>query len=67
MDKFKNIDVFVNNTAYGLLGYFKERSEDSIRYQIETNGFGTMKIKCANLPIVCAKTIIWSCFFNIRY
>lgn len=52
MDKFGRIDVLVNNAGYGLLGYFEEMSEESIRRQIETNIFGTMKITRAILPIM---------------
>lgn len=52
MEKFGRIDVLVNNAGYGLLGYFEEMSEESIRKQIETNVFGTMKITRAILPIM---------------
>lgn len=51
-EKFGRIDVLVNNAGYGLLGYFEEMSEDSIRRQIETNVFGTMKITRAVLPVM---------------
>lgn len=55
MDKFGRIDVLVNNAGYGLLGHFEEMSEASIRKQIETNVFGTMKITRAILPIMRAQ------------
>lgn len=52
MEKFGRIDVLVNNAGYGLMGYFEEMSEATIRRQIETNLFGTMKITRAILPIM---------------
>ncbi|MBL4561600.1 MAG: SDR family oxidoreductase [Labilibaculum sp.] len=52
MDKFGRIDVLVNNAGYGLLGHFEEMSEESIRSQIETNLFGTMKITRTILPLM---------------
>lgn len=52
LDRFGRIDVLVNNAGYGLLGYFEEMSEDSIRRQMETNVFGTMKITRAILPVM---------------
>lgn len=55
VEKFGRIDVLVNNAGYGLLGYFEEMSEESIRRQIETNVFGTMKITRAILPIMRAQ------------
>ena len=55
MERFGRIDVLVNNAGYGLLGYFEEMSEESIRRQIETNVFGTMKITRAILPIMRAQ------------
>ena len=50
--KFGRIDVLVNNAGYGLLGYFEEMSESSIRQQLETNVFGTMKITREVLPMM---------------
>jgi len=52
MDRFGRIDVLVNNAGYGLLGYFEEMSEESIRRQFETNVFGTMKITRAILSVM---------------
>ncbi|WPU93679.1 SDR family NAD(P)-dependent oxidoreductase [Mucilaginibacter sabulilitoris] len=52
LDRFGRIDVLINNAGYGLLGYFEEMSETSIRKQIETNLFGTMKISRAILPVM---------------
>ncbi|WP_029905100.1 SDR family NAD(P)-dependent oxidoreductase [Prevotella sp. 10(H)] len=55
MVRFGRIDVLVNNAGYGLLGYFEEMSEDSIRRQLETNVFATMKLTRAILPIMRAQ------------
>lgn len=52
MERFGRIDMLVNNAGYGLLGYFEEMSEETIRRQIETNVFGTMKITRAILPVM---------------
>jgi NAD(P)-dependent dehydrogenase (short-subunit alcohol dehydrogenase family) len=57
MERFGRIDVLVNNAGYGLLGYFEEMSEDSIRKKIETNVFGTMKVTRAILPIMRAQGV----------
>lgn len=50
--KFGRIDVLVNNAGYGLLGYFEEMSEQTIRQQLETNVFGTMKITREVMPVM---------------
>ncbi|WP_339373082.1 SDR family oxidoreductase [Paenibacillus elgii] len=52
LERFGRIDVLVNNAGYALLGYFEEMSEQSIRQQMETNVFGTMKLTREVLPIM---------------
>ena len=52
MARFGRIDVLVNNAGYGLLGYFEEMSDQSIRDQFNTNVLGTMNLTRAILPIM---------------
>lgn len=52
IQRFGRIDVLVNNAGYGLLGYFEEMTEESIRGQIETNLFGTMNVTKNILPVM---------------
>lgn len=49
-EKFKQLDVLVNNAGYGLVGIFEETSEEKIRQNFEVNVFGTMNVIKAVLP-----------------
>ncbi len=50
LDALGRVDVLVNNAGYGLMGYFEEFSESSIRKQMETNVFGPMSLAREFLP-----------------
>lgn len=59
LDKLGRVDVLVNNAGYGLMGYFEEFSELSIRKQMETNVFGPMSITRAFLPTMRRQGVGW--------
>ncbi|KAL9048452.1 MAG: hypothetical protein Q9206_006024 [Seirophora lacunosa] len=42
LEKFKRVDVVVNNAGYGLSGPFEELEEKHVRTQMEVNFFGLM-------------------------
>ena len=50
LDRFKNIDVLVNNAGYGLVGAFESAKKDQIIRQYEVNVFGLMDTTQAMLP-----------------
>jgi len=51
-ERFKRIDVLVNNAGYGLLGALEECSLEAIRQQFDTNLFGVMAMTKAVLPVM---------------
>ena len=53
--KFKHIDVLVNNAGYGLLGALEECKMDDIRAAFDTNVFGVMEVTKAVLPYMRAR------------
>lgn len=52
MDKFKRIDVLINNAGYAQGGFFEDLSEKNISNQFETNLMGVMNVTRAVLPIM---------------
>jgi NAD(P)-dependent dehydrogenase (short-subunit alcohol dehydrogenase family) len=52
IDRFKRIDVLVNNAGYGTIGAIEEFSLEEIRAQMETNFFGAVAITKAMLPLM---------------
>jgi NAD(P)-dependent dehydrogenase (short-subunit alcohol dehydrogenase family) len=51
-DFFGELDVVVNNAGYGHFGAIEELSENDVRFQLETNFFGTLWVTQAALPIM---------------
>jgi len=50
IDRFKRIDVLVNNAGYGLLAATEEASAEEVRKQYDTNVFGLLNVTRAILP-----------------
>ena len=50
IDRFKRIDVLVNNAGYGLLAATEEASAEEVRKQFDTNIFGLLNVTRAVLP-----------------
>ena len=50
IDRYKRIDVLVNNAGYGLLGATEEASAEEVRKQYDTNVFGLLNVTRAVLP-----------------
>ena len=50
LNKYKKIDVIVNNAGYGLTGPFELLTKDQIHKQFETNVFGLMEVTKQLLP-----------------
>jgi NAD(P)-dependent dehydrogenase (short-subunit alcohol dehydrogenase family) len=51
-EKFRHIDVVVNNAGYGTIGALEEFSTEEIRAQMETNFFGAVAVTRALLPLM---------------
>ena len=51
-EKYKTIDVLVNNAGYGIAGPIEDISEDEIRSQYNTNVFGVVRVIKAIVPIM---------------
>ncbi|OWA35839.1 short-chain dehydrogenase/reductase [Saccharibacillus sp. O16] len=51
-EELGEIDVVVNNAAYGLYGAIEEASDEQIRHQFETNVFGSLKVMRAAMPFL---------------
>lgn len=50
IDRFKRIDVLVNNAGYGLLAATEEASDEEVRKQYDTNVFGLLNVTRAVIP-----------------
>lgn len=50
IDRFKRIDVLVNNAGYGLLAATEEATAEEVRKQYDTNVFGLLNVTRAVLP-----------------
>ena len=50
IDRFKRIDVLVNNAGYGLLAATEEATAQEVRKQYDTNVFGLLNVTRAVLP-----------------
>ncbi len=54
-EKYKKIDVLVNNAGYGLTGPFESYSDEQIRRQFDTNVFGLMSVTREVIPMLRAQ------------
>jgi NAD(P)-dependent dehydrogenase (short-subunit alcohol dehydrogenase family) len=54
-ERFRRLDVVVNNAGYGLFGAVEEVSESEARAQLETNLFGALWVTQAALPFMRAQ------------
>jgi NAD(P)-dependent dehydrogenase (short-subunit alcohol dehydrogenase family) len=54
-DRFRRIDVLVNNAGNFYAGFFEEISPEDFRAQIETTMFGPMNVTRAVLPVMRAQ------------
>ena len=54
-EKFRRLDVVINNAGYGLFGALEEVTEAEARAQFETNVFGAMWVTKAAVPILRAQ------------
>ena len=52
LDRFRTIDVLVNNAGHGQFTFFEETEEKQIREVFETNLFGLMRMTRAVLPVM---------------
>lgn len=52
LEKFKRIDVVVNNAGYGLSGPFETLSDNQIRTQMEVNFFGLIDVTRKALEVM---------------
>jgi NAD(P)-dependent dehydrogenase (short-subunit alcohol dehydrogenase family) len=52
LQKFKRIDVVVNNAGYGLSGEFEGLSDEQIRKQMEVNFFGLIDVTRKALEVM---------------
>jgi NAD(P)-dependent dehydrogenase (short-subunit alcohol dehydrogenase family) len=52
VDRFRRIDVLINNAANFQAGFFEEVSPQQFRAQLEVNLFGTLNVTRAVLPVM---------------
>lgn len=52
IEKFKNIDVLVNNAGYGLIGGIEESSNKEVQANFDINVFGLLNVTRAVLPFM---------------
>jgi NAD(P)-dependent dehydrogenase (short-subunit alcohol dehydrogenase family) len=50
IDRFKRLDVIVNNAGYGIVTAIEEASDQEVRAQYDTNVFGVLNVLRAILP-----------------
>ncbi len=53
VDKYRKVDVLVNNAGYAIYGPFQATTLAQIERQFETNVFGLMEVTRQILPIFC--------------